>query len=285
MRSMRKNIGIIVMTLIFVALLVVVVHAMGSRTVPDQLGGDTVTYSPPPAPAVTVTAAPTQPSAAPSSYAWCSAAAEGTWAQPGHWVVQNDAWSGGHGPQTVCANSYRSWEATSDQAAGNTAVETYPDSQENFGPATSLPADPFSTYKAIFSSFSETMPSGPGISAEAAYDVWWGNGWGDLTEMMIWVDTVNRSLAGGTPLGTAVISGQTFSVWRYGGSEYIFRLNHNETSGTVNIQASGLWLVQHGYMSASLGLTAVPFGFEICSTDGTNKTFQVSSFSITTERK
>ena len=213
--------------------------------------------------------------------AWCSAASEGTWSAGGRWVVQNDAWNPSHGPEQICAGSYRSWEATSDQAAGNTAVETYPDSQANFGPANGDAADPLSSYREILSRFRVTMPSGRGISAEAAYDVWWGNGWSDLTEMMIWVDTVNRSMAGGTYLGTARIFGQAFGVWRFG-SEYIFRLNHNETSGTVHIQATGQWLVQHGYLSPSKGLTAVPFGFEICSTGGANLTFHLDDLSLVT---
>jgi hypothetical protein len=58
MRIIRNNVGIIVMTLIFVVLLLVVVRAMNSKTVPDQLGGDTATYSPPAAPATAVTTIP-----------------------------------------------------------------------------------------------------------------------------------------------------------------------------------------------------------------------------------
>lgn len=221
------------------------------------------------------------PAASASGWAWSSSAAEGTWNLPNYWVVQNDAWSGGHGPQTIYANNYHDWQAVSNQPAGNTAVETYPDSQRNFGPAGgNFPNDPITIYTELYSTFKITMPTGSGISAEAAYDVWWGNGWSNLTEMMIWVNTVNRSLAGGTHLGVANIGHQVFNVWRYGSSEYIFVLNHNETSGGVHILASGQWLVNHGYMAKGKGLTAIPFGFEICSTGGVNKTFTVNDLTL-----
>ena len=175
--------------------------------------------------------------AATKTWQWCSSNPEGTW-QPGNgkYLVQNDMWNGGAGPQKICADSAGDWQATSTQAAGNTAVETYPDVGELFGKAAGGPADPVSKYKTIDNSFSESLPSDTtGLSAEAADDVWLNN-WS--IEMMIWVDNDGRSLAGSTKLGSATVSGQKFSVWEYGSTEFIFSLNHNETSGHTNILAS-----------------------------------------------
>jgi hypothetical protein len=213
------------------------------------------------------------------TWKWCSSSAEGTW-QVGKYLVQNDMWNGGAGPQTICADSPGDWQATSTQAKGNTAVETYPDTGELFGTAAGDPADPVSEYKKIDNSFTQSLPSDTtGLSAEAADDVWL-NDWG--IEMMIWVNNVGRSLAGSTRLGTAMVSGQTFSVWKYGSSEFIFDLNHNETSGQTNVLTSINWLIKHGYVPSTATLTEVEFGFEVASTNGKAETFTMSKYSLST---
>lgn len=92
----------------------------------------------------------------------------------------------------------------------------------------------------IRNGFAETMPRQiKGLSAEAADDVRLND---YKIEMMIWVDNIGRSLAGSTRLGSATISGQHFTVWKYGSAEFIFDLNHNETSGQTAILASIDWL-------------------------------------------
>jgi hypothetical protein len=215
------------------------------------------------------------------TWKWCSSNPEGTW-PTGKYLVQNDMWNGGAGPQRICANGAGDWQATSTQAAGNTAVETYPDAGVLFGTAAGQPADPVSEYKQIGNSFTESLPSShTGLSAEAADDVWLNN-WG--IEMMIWVDNVGRSLAGGHRLGHATISGQRFSVWKYGSSEFIFSLNHNETTGTTNILASLEWLMKHGYVPSNATLTEAEFGFEVASTNGKPETFRVTSYGLHTLR-
>lgn len=217
------------------------------------------------------------------TWKWCSSNPEGTW-QPGggKYLVQNDMWNSGAGPQRICADSEGDWQATSTQAQGNTAVETYPDTGELFGTAAGQPADPVSGYTKIENNFTESLPPATkGLSAEAADDVWLNN-WG--IEMMIWVDNVGRSLAGSTKLGSATVSGQQFGVYKYGSSEFIFDLNHNETTGRTNILASIEWLMKHGYVPTSATLTEVEFGFEVASTNGTAKTFRMSKYSVSTAR-
>jgi hypothetical protein len=47
MKAVRKNIGMIMFTLLAVALVVVVIHLAGQTTgTPDQVGGGTATYNP-----------------------------------------------------------------------------------------------------------------------------------------------------------------------------------------------------------------------------------------------
>jgi hypothetical protein len=102
--------------------------------------------------------------------------------------------------------------------------------------------------------------------------------------MMIWVDNVSRSLAGSHKLGHATISGQQFSVWKYGSSEFIFSLNHNETTGKTNILASLEWLMTRGYVPPNATLTEAEFGFEVASTNGSPDRFTVSSYGLHTMR-
>lgn len=227
---------------------------------------------------LTVAAPPAHAQSA-DAWKWCSSKAEGTW-QPGggKYLVQNDMWNGGAGPQTICADGAGHWQATSKQAAGNTAVETYPDTGELFGAAAGQPADPISAYQHLSNTFTEQLPTDTaGLSAEAADDVWFNN-WG--IEMMIWVDNHGRSLAGATRIGRATISGQKFSVWKYSDGEFVFDLNHNETSGQTNVLGSATWLIQHQDVPANATLTEVEFGFEVASTDGHAEKFTVSRYSV-----
>ena len=51
------------------------------------------------------------------------------------WWVNNDAWSGSHGPQTLNVCNQSSWYATSNQPNNGGAVETYPDTEFYVGGA------------------------------------------------------------------------------------------------------------------------------------------------------
>ena len=66
------------------------------------------------------------------------------------------------------------------------------------------------------------------------------------------------------------------------GSELIWQLAVNEHSGSVDIKAMTTWLENNGYMPQNSTITALSYGFEICSTGGQNQDFRVSNFSITT---
>ncbi len=210
---------------------------------------------------------------------WESSALAGTWNYDG-FLFQNDMWNcpqAACGKQTMWADSVRDWGAVSDMATGNTAVLTYPDIGKLFND------QPVSHFGLIRNGFTETMPWHiKGLSAEAADDVWLNN---YNIEMMIWVDSIGRSLAGGTRIGSATISGQHFTVWKYGSAEFIFDLNHNETSGQTGILASINWLISHGYVPARATLTQVDFGWEIASTHGHPGDFQVSNYWLHTRAR
>jgi hypothetical protein len=208
----------------------------------------------------------------PKNPKWESSAREATWSHAGY-IFQNDMWAcpqAACGKQTIWADSPSNWGAESTMAAGNTAVLTYPDVDKLFNDR------PVSDFGLVRNGFTESMPLHvKGLSAEAADDVWMND---YRIEMMIWVDDIGRSLAGSTRVGSATIVGQQFTVWKYGSSEYIFKLNHNETSGETHVLASINWLIQHGQVPAQATLTAVQFGWEIASTHGHPVDFKMSKY-------
>jgi hypothetical protein len=226
---------------------------------------------------LTVTAALLVPATAafasmPPHPAWQSSARNGLW-QHGGYLLQNDMWNcpqAACGKQTIWANSVRNWGVVATMAAGNTAILTYPDIGKLFNDR------PVSSFKMIRDGFTESMSRHvKGLSAEAANDVWLNH---YNIEMMIWVDRVGRSLAGGTRIGSATIFGQHFTVWKYGGTEFIFALDHNEQSGQTHILASINWLIAHRYVPASATVTQVEFGWEIASTGGHPANFQTTNY-------
>ena len=212
----------------------------------------------------------------------------GGWTDPNTGLnVSNDMWNCPQracGRQLIWANSSSRWGVVSTMAQGNTAVLTYPAVQEQFG-ANDQPA-PLSDATRLVSTFTESMPTSAGTIGEAAYDIWL-NGWN--TEVMIWVDNQHQVFY--QPLmATATFNGQTFRVYRDPGTSHgypsgpiFFVLNHNETSGTVDILAVFRWLQRSGFLTSSAGLNAVDFGWEICSTNGVPENFAVSRYTLSAE--
>jgi hypothetical protein len=200
--------------------------------------------------------------------------------------VANNGWAcgapGSCGPQKLTAYGPGHWSVTSRQAAGNTAVLTYPDVQQIFTNAKDV--DPLiSTFKYIYSGFRETMPAVHGLIAEAGYDIWLSSTKGP-DEIMIWVDNVGRGTGGARQIGRATISGQRFRVLEYGNGEIIFSLRQNERAGTAHILTTLKWLQRHGYVSAKARIGQIDFGWEICSTGGHLGTFAVRYFTLHNHR-
>lgn len=193
--------------------------------------------------------------------------------------VGNNKWGCGSadtcGLQTVQSDSPGHWQVTSDQAAGNTAVLTYPDVQQVFTNVNNNDP-PIASFHVVRSHFAEAMHATAGTDAEAAYDIWLSNTSGP-NEVMVWVDNQGRGNGGATRVGHATIFRQPFTVYEYGGGEIIFSLDHNEQAGTVHILATLRWLIRHGYVARRAGIGQVDFGWEICSTGSRPETFSVNA--------
>lgn len=211
---------------------------------------------------------------------------------PEYWWVNNDAWSGSHGPQTIQVCSQSSWNALSTQADVQGQVETYPDTEYDVGGRDSgVSTKPISAFNSITSTFSESYPSAG--SWDAAYDLWTNN-WSN--ETMIW-----NQYAGSQSFwfgqGTLVtIGGVQYHFVDNGpcepvqcakggpgdGDELIFIMVNQETSGTVDLLSIFNWEVANHYANASDAPTQLEYGVEVCSTSGqetfpmTGLTFSVS---------
>jgi Glycosyl hydrolase family 12 len=223
--------------------------------------------------AVAVTTVTTSVSLASPSPVWTSSAPFGA-TDNGGFILYNNEWNPTAGPQTIWVYSYHHWGVQSEQAAGNVAVETYPCVQKDYNNPRVL------SFREIRNGFTESMPANTtGLDAEAADVVWLD---GLKFEVMIWVDNHGQRPAGKI-IGYATIFGQHFALW-YGGNDYTFALNHNETSGVTNILASIQWLIRHGYLSPNVTLTQVNFGWEIASTNGKPEDFKVTNYWLRTEQ-
>jgi hypothetical protein len=202
--------------------------------------------------------------------------------------VLNNMWNAKSGTtQNLTASNPGSWSVVANSAPpGSTAVQTYPDTQEIYTRPDDTPL-PLSSFGSITSSFTEKMSAAGGTDAEAAYDIWLGQGSSTnyADEVMIWNDQENRGTCGGATVeSTATFGGsngvpqQNWTLCKFGGSELIWYLTSgNEQSGTVDVLSMLTWLESHGYLPAGSGLNQIDYGFEICSTPAA-EAFTVSQF-------
>lgn len=209
-----------------------------------------------------------------------------------YWV-NNDAWSGSHGPQTVGVCSQQSWVASSNQSNNGGQIETYPDTEYDVGGRDSQSTTPISSWPAgsITSTFAESNPTDGGW--DAAYDLWTNN-WSN--ETMIWNQwqgdnsywalcansTNSKSYCGVGQQGVAVtLAGVPYhflangpnntpcTTANEGSCELMFFRDTQVSSGTVDLSAAFQWEVANGYAKASDVPTQLEYGTEIAYTNGT----------------
>lgn len=178
------------------------------------------------------------------------------------------------GPEKLYGCSYNTWYVTSNQAAGNTAVLTFPSVQENFADPNPL----VSSFHTITSTFSEVSPHVGDY--EVAYDIWLNN---QANELMIWVDNYHQTPAGKKVASSVPLGGRTYDVWWSSSSGYIvFDANNTFTSGTVDILQIFNYAIQQTWLPATSTLGQINLGVEICSTGGNDATWYFNDFSVTT---
>jgi hypothetical protein len=206
--------------------------------------------------------------------------------------VGNQMWGcgapGSCGPETLTAYNPGQWSVTSTQAAGNTAVLTYPDVQQLFnnwgnGGFNGASDTPISALAGLTSSYTENMHENGGTAAQAAWDIWTSSG-----EVMIWVDTTAlRGSGGARQMGTGTIGAIPMTYYVYGGTGGlpIIKLNTNQRSGTIDILDGLRYFQSKGVVASNATIGQVNFGWEICSTGGVAETFEVTDYSLTATPK
>jgi hypothetical protein len=209
----------------------------------------------------------------PHNVKWKSSARLGQW-NNGGFTIDNNMWNGGAGPQTTWANSYQHWGSESRQKAGNTAIETYPCVIKNYN------SPRVSSFRLIQNGYTESMPRDhQGLHAEAADDVWLNN---YAIEVMIWVDRVGRPVYAKV-IGRVTMYGQRFVIYKLG-TEYIFVMQRQVTSGRTHVLAAIQWLQKHHFVKTNATLRSVEFGWEIASTGGRAEDFTLSRYWLHTRR-
>jgi hypothetical protein len=189
------------------------------------------------------------------------------------------------------------WSVTAEEPTGNTAVMSYPTTQQltndwcgSGWAGCASPTDaPLASLKSLSSSYAETMPHNSGTDAEAAWDIWLSNnGAANSNEVMVWVDNVNRGSGGAAKLANYTTpDGKAWTLYQYGGSggELIWSLGQGsfaqQASGTVDLLSLLNWLASHGYEGSGTAVSQVDFGWEICSTGGASEKFTLGTYGIT----
>jgi len=209
-------------------------------------------------------------------------------------TVGNNVWSepSGSWSQTLNVASPASWNVVANFPTGK-SVRSFPNTgqTQDWINGTKLPAA-LSTWSSMVSSYSVSLNAHKGTVGEAAYDLWlddWNN------EVMIQTDFAGDSLRPRCDGNGDVITTQTFGgingvpIQRWNlcqfGSELIWQppTGTNYSSGKVDVMAMLTWLEKNGggkYLPADPTLTAISFGFEICSTGGQDQSFKVNNFSF-----
>jgi hypothetical protein len=191
-----------------------------------------------------------------------------------YWWVNNDAWNGSHGPQTISVCNQSNWYAVSNQPDEGGAVQTYPDTEYDVGGRNDRSTTPISGWNSITSTFSETFPAVGGW--DAAYDLWLNN-WS--TEIMIWNQWAGaQSYWPGQATTALTLDGVGYKFYNNHGELMFFR-DTQTSSGSVDILAAFRWLVAQGLVNATAVPTQLEYGVEISYTTG-SETFPMTGLTF-----
>jgi hypothetical protein len=204
---------------------------------------------------------------------WSSSDAEGTHNYANGNVVQNDAWNGGHGPQTISACKKGAFYAVTNQPNNGGAVETYP----SFGTQWDWPAyhKAISTFTNVTLSYSFQLPAYSKAHADEAVDDWIGG-----QELMIWHDWTQPK--GDYPPSGAVpvtMGGVGYEVY-HSGTYTAFYRDTQVTSETFNEVPFFQYMEAQGWITPSSVVDQFTNGVEVSDTVGT-QTFSELSTSLT----
>jgi hypothetical protein len=197
-------------------------------------------------------------------------------------LVQNNVWGNQSTeiqPQILNANSVTDWEADADMTAGNTAVVSYP-SNVYYEQGKAI-----ASYSNENSTWDIGMPGYNNVEdAEAAYDIWLGNGPGSGggQEVMIWVDNQNQTPAGSNnEIGTILNHGVIYKAYATTNNTTVSLVAEtNSETGEVGLKTILEWVQGKAPFALDTIESQVDFGFEICNTDSVPKGYFVENYTL-----
>ena len=215
--------------------------------------------------------------------AWGSSDRYASWSNGGY-MVYNNIWGSGAGPQSIWANSYSNWGVWANHP--NTGgIKSYPNSSRWVGRS-------LSSLGSLTSNFNLSLPSGGAWNA--AYDIWDS---GHQHEIMLWLNYTNNSdgsgnikpisynwNASGNPVPThwnVSVGGHTWNVFRGhngGNNVYSFLRTSKTSSGSVDVRAIMNWVRARGWFG-DVTVGEVQLGYEITSSSP-GKNFITNSYSV-----
>jgi hypothetical protein len=190
--------------------------------------------------------------------------------QIGNYILRNDVWGSGAGPQTISANSGSNWWLNANHP--NTG------GVKSFGHSARVVNRRLSATTRLSSSFNVTVPSAG--AHETAYDIWADN---NAFEIMLWMNKTGAVGPLGSKQTSASVGGHSWDVFSgSNGANQVFSFvrQGNTSAGTVDILAVLNWIRARGWFG-DVVVGEVQFGFEITSSSGglmfTSNSFAVSA--------
>jgi hypothetical protein len=183
--------------------------------------------------------------------------------------------------------SVRNWNLTASMSNSSGSVTCFPNT------GTEGIAIPWNNYSYFISGWNEQMDATTNQIASACYDNWFNNTLVNpvtgqaINEVMLHFDFRNRGdgpwFAQGVKFGGYTVNGINIPVtlWSlaYGGTAVYWNLvdGSNQITnlpiGAVDILAMNRYLVTNGFLSSTCTMAAFSIGYEICDTQGVNRSF------------
>jgi len=182
-------------------------------------------------------------------------------------------YDGGRYEMHVC--NYNSWyEIVNQPHPGDNGVQAYPNVHKDYDD------EPLANIQSA--DFAGMGPRCAGCIYDVAFDIWINNGFDN--ELMIWTENWGQRPAG-NQVGTTIIGGHTFQVWKSGGASspggiFTYVAVPSWPSGTMPLQAFFQDVQHRGWIPANSTTWQVDFGVETVSTESNPERFDFTNFAI-----
>ena len=180
-----------------------------------------------------------------------------------NWWVDNDAWSGSHGPQTLNVCNQASWYAVSNQPDVGGQVETYANTEYDVGGRSTGTTTPISSWNSITSTYAEAFPSAGA----------WDAGLRPLAQQLVHRDHGLEPV--GRSTGVLAVPGDHGPDARWCAVPLLRQWRradvlpgHADLVGVGGHPRRIQWLVSQGLVKSTDVPTQLEYGVEVCNSGG-----------------